>query len=275
MTDLVVWSGPVANFQIPDATLSGAVELFLGCRGDKGDWAYCPQIGAELEASPSLLLARAKVPRRELGNLVLAAFSAGGSVLRRLLPHEAYRQLATVVYLADAMFTADWANAARREPPPIEPFVLFALDVLLDDSKLMIATASPSQNGKWATGVENLDALRREIERRSGRTMERVDTFGGIEPGPERVYKLGNVWLAAFPMKPLGHNHPEIADQVFAKMIGPFLRGGAGTPTREPVRTPARTPALPSRSIVRGGIALALGAALGVATWLLGRRRRS
>lgn len=279
MVDLVVWAGPVASFQLPGATVPGAKTLFLGCRGDKGPHAWCPAVGDELAPSPSLLLDRANVSRANLGRLFLGAFSAGGSVLRRLLANSDYRDLTTAVMLSDATFTASWANAARREPPPIEPFVLWALDVLeASGEKLFVATASPSPNAEWATGVENLQALRTEIEKRSGRRFARLSGFFGVDPAPAAAYQLGGVILAEYPMRPLGHDHVKIAGQVWRNILQPFLEGdlprSGGRRPADPAPVLIRLESPARRGAKRIAGALAAVAALAALIVALGRRRR-
>lgn len=234
MRDLVVWSGPVASFQVPGATLPDAKTLFLNCCGDLTPPCKpptCPTIGNTLMGSPELLLARAKMTREELGDLLLAGFSAGGSVMGRLLKNPDYRALVSVVHAADASYTAQWLDKANRIPPPIESYVLYALDVLqAQGGKLLVMTASPSPNGRWATGVENLQAIRREIEKRTGRKFREGTGFFGIEPEPDHIYYLDNVLIAEYPMEPIGHggHATKLGSQVWEKIIQPWMEKGKG-----------------------------------------------
>ena len=232
MTDLVVWTGPVASFKVPGATIPGAKELFIGCCGDLTPPCKpptCPTIGGQIMGSPDALLAKAKVSRANLGDLFLAGFSAGGSILKRVLTNPDYRALTTAVHGADATYTAAWVDKANRIPPYMEGYVQYGVDVAEGTGdKLLVLTASPVPNKTWATGVENLGAIRREIEKRTGKKfVERTDFFS-IEPGPEHIYQLGNVLLAEYPMKPLGHAHTTIAPQVWEKIVQPWVAKGKG-----------------------------------------------
>lgn len=228
MGDLVVWTGPVATFHVAGATVAGADELFLNCAGDQQPGKpWCRAYGEQLQSDPGALYTRANVIEPE--QLFLAGFSAGGHVLKRWLTNPDYRRDATFVHLADATYTASWVDPAQRIPPAIEGFVQYAVDVASGPGdQLFVATASPSPNKNWATGVENLQAIRYEVEQRTGRNFQQIDHFFGIEPGPERVYRLGNVIFAEYPMDPLGHDHPQIARQVWEQILHPWLAKGKG-----------------------------------------------
>jgi len=174
-----------------------------------------------------MLLQRAGISA--VDNLLLAAFSAGGSILRRLLETPSYRQVTAAVHLADATFTSSWLDQAARQPPAIEGFVQYGVDVVngLGD-KLLVATASPSPNKTWATGIENLAAIRKEIEARTGQSfVERADFFG-VDPAPSVVHQLGNVLFASYPAEPLGHGHTAIASQIWQRIITPWMAKGTG-----------------------------------------------
>ena len=90
--DLVVWSGPVAKFQVPGATVPGAAEHFFGCTGDgfQGS-AKCHNLAnswldGDGRRIPRMLAA-AGMSEADVDNLYLGAFSAGGSIVKRLLLH--------------------------------------------------------------------------------------------------------------------------------------------------------------------------------------------
>lgn len=242
--DLVIWTGPVAEFQVPDATIEGAERHFVGCRGDLGDHPHCPTIGQQLKGSPSSLYNRFKVPEEEVGDLILGAFSAGGSILKNLWVNPDYRAATTAAYLSDAIWTAAWADPSSRVPPPDEGFVAYAVDVANGPGdKLLIATTSPHPNREFATGHENLDSVKAEIERRTGRKfMRRSSMPGGIEPpASAEVWQLGNVIFAKYPEEPLGHGHTKIAGDVFGGIIQPWLAKGKG-----PIDSPGGLPPIPS-----------------------------
>lgn len=221
---VVIWTGPVNFTQVPGATLSDAYEINIGCFGDRDP--YCPGLAASYLTGGRRLpqiLARAGVPpESEVGDIAIGAFSAGGSLVKRLLLSEPDRARIQVVHLADATWTSSWDDQRARIPPYGEGFVLYALDAIAG-AHLFVVTASPNPNKTWATGIENLRRLRSEVERRSGERFTELDHFFGIEPGPDHVYQLGNVILAEFPSKPLGHGHTVIAGPVWDRIIKPWL----------------------------------------------------
>jgi hypothetical protein len=267
---VVVWTGPVNLTQVPGATIEGAETLNIGCLGDRSP--HCPSIAngyldAEGRRLPQLL-ADHGLSVGAVDEVLYGAFSAGGSLVKRALMNAADREKTRVVHLADATYTSSWEDEAARRPPPIEGFVRYGLDAI-DGDQLLVATASPIPNKTWASGVENLDRLKDELEARSGRSFEPLDDFFGIEPAPERAYRLGNVILAMYPLEPLGHGHTQIAPQVWEKIIRPWLRG-------QPVETePGPTAPPPAEPLAKpSSWWLALGAAAGLAGgYLLGRRR--
>jgi hypothetical protein len=230
MRDLVTWTGPVAPFQVPGATVPGAKELFIGCFGDRQP--HCPAIGDQLAGDPAALAAKAGVS--ELGDLFFGAFSAGGSIIKRMMLNPSYRQRTAAINLADATYTGGWVDKKNRIPPAIEGFVLYAVEAIEGPGdKLFIATASPNPNFEWATGIENLQSIRREIEKRTGKTFERVRGFG-IEKEPEYAYKLGNVLLGEYSgASNIGHGHNVLAPDIWQKIIQPWLAKGKG-PIEQP-----------------------------------------
>jgi hypothetical protein len=203
-----------------------------------------------------------------LDNLFFGAFSAGGSIVKRALENPDYRAVTTAVHLADATYTGAWLDERNRIAPPIEGFVQYGVDVAQGSGdKLFVATASPVPNKNWPSGVENLQALRREIEKRTGRQFVERSDFFGVDPGPEHAYQLGNVILAEYPLSPLGHNHTKIAGQVWQNIIQPWLAKGKGA-LDEPGGLPGPVPPVPlptepGDGVGIGGVLLALGAAAG------------
>jgi hypothetical protein len=168
------------------------------------------------------MLAQNGMKPEDIDKLAIGAFSAGGSLVKRVLMHPEDRKHVTAVHLADATYTSAWENAATRRPPPIEGFVRYALDAI-DGPHLLVATASPIWNKSWASGVENLQRLREEVETRSGKQFQKLDNFYDIDPQPDAAYQLGNVVLAEYPYNPLGHGHTKIAGQVWDKIVNPWL----------------------------------------------------
>lgn len=285
MADLVVWTGPVAPFQVPGATVPGADELFINCCGDLTPPCRpptCPDLGDALMGSPDALLSRANISPADLDDLFLGAFSAGGSIVKRLLENPAYRNLATAVLLSDASYTASWLNTADRIPPAIEGYVEYAIQVASGPGdQLFVATASPMPNKNWATGVENLAAIRREVEVRTGRTFDPVE-FYGVTPAPERAFKLGNVLFAEYQAEPLGHSHNVIAPQVWQKILLPWLIKGKGAiespgglvdPDEPPQPGPVKPPEDDTTIGIIGGVLLGL-VSVGVGYYVVDRLTR-
>lgn len=268
MRDVVIWTGPVNFSQVKGATLPDAYEINEGCFGDRPP--HCMHRVAPIPA----LLARHNVPIEDTRDIVIGAFSAGGSLVKRLMLEPDNRARTAAVHLADATYTASWENKQGRRPPPIEGYVRYALDAI-DGPHLFVATASPIPNKTWASGVENLQRLREEIETRSGRKFVELDHFFGIDPAPDHAYQLGNVILAEYPLKPLGHGHTTIAGQVWEKIIRPWLaqpsRGQTHPPSPGPPPGPQPTgetgPTTPWRIVAYLSAATAVGY-FGVRAWL-------
>lgn len=267
---LVVWTGPVAEFQVPGATLQGATRKFISCTGDgrRTGRPDCPNIGEQLMLDPELLFTKVNVPGAEVQDIYWGAFSAGGSLVKRCLLDDNYRKRTAAVHLADATYTSAWVNKQGRVPPAIEGFTQFAVDTVVGPGdKLFIATASPNPNGQWATGIENLKAIQAVVEDRTGQIFTRRNDFFGITPEPEEVWQLGNVILAHFPSYPLGHGHTKIADQVWQGPIQRWVDKGKGlidSPMGLPVIDPGSGQPRPSiintlggdEMLIVGGVAL-------------------
>jgi hypothetical protein len=279
MRPAVIWTGPVNFSQVPGATVADAHDINIGCFGDRSP--NCPAIAASyLDAEgrriPRLLQAQG-LSEDEVGDILFGAFSAGGSLVKRVLLSAQDRARTSVVHLADASYTSEWENSATRTPPPIEGYVLYGLDAIAGPH-LFVATASPIPNKTWASGVENLQRLRAEIEARSGRQFTELEHFYGIEPRPDHAYQLGNVILAEYPLQPIGHGHNVLAGQVWEKIVRPWL----GTRTLPPIGPPppgpgpGQPPGAPPHGQLDalGLFVLFLGAAAGFAgvRWLIRRR---
>lgn len=228
-SDLLVWSGPVADFQVPNAELRGVARKHIACCGDLTPPCTpptCPDIGVAVMGSPSALTSRVGFTE-PLRDLYLAGFSAGGSIMKRVLTNPAYRDKVAAVYGADATYTAQWLPG--HKPPAIEGYVAYAVDVAKGrGEKLLVLSASPSPNKSWATGVQNLQAIREEVEKRTGMKFRLREDFFDIEPEPNAVWQLGNVILAEYPMEPLGHGHTTLAGPVFENIIQPWIDKGKG-----------------------------------------------
>jgi hypothetical protein len=277
--DLVAWFGPVADFQVPGATVPGAREKFFGCHG-----AFRPPIcndiawsfkGTDGRSLPGMVR-RAGTTMDETGRIFLGAFSAGGKVVRRLLFESEDRARIKAVLLSDATY-ASWRDAQKRIPLVQDQLVRFGAEVATGRSgQLFVATASPSPNFELPTGVEVLRQLRAEIEERVGARFSRLDHFFGIEPAPEAAYRLGDVILAEYPMEPLGHKHTEIAPQVWQKILLPWLaQPEAGPETEQPPEpVPSEPPEAPIESLDTELLVFGLTALAGYVAfrWLIGGR---
>jgi len=227
--DLVVWAGPVAEFQVPGATVPGVERRFIPCVGDKTP--NCPAIAegwtdAEGRRLPRML-EQLGYREDQIDNLYLGAFSAGGSVWKRLLMHPDDRAKVRAVMLADATYSSPSIQ-------PIEGFVRYGVDALNGD-KMFVATASASPNKNYGTGEQVLDATRQEIERRAGVSF----TEGGqvpIDKQPDRLYTYGdNIVFADYGWQGGGHGlHPKIAPQYWQNVLQPWLAAGPSSPPPGP-----------------------------------------
>ena len=231
--DLVLITGPVSQNEMPGAVIPGSKVLHLGCLGNRPP--LCPSLGEQLKGDPSSLLIKARLTQSELGDLVLMGFSAGGSLIKRLLTNLDYRRLTTAVMLADATYTSTWDDAKNRVPPTMPGFDDYCVDVVNGSGQqLFVSTASINPNNVWASGIENIQRLRKEIERRTGRTFRRLDHFFGVTnprgDTPQAVYKLGNVIFAEFSgSSDFGHGQYAIQPQIWKRILLPWLEQGKGT----------------------------------------------
>ena len=219
MADLTVWAGPINLAQVPGAIIPGSKTVNFGCYGDRDP--HCRDVVGQL---------RAAINQAGGGKVALGAFSAGGSAYKQLLAHADDRARVMAVHLADATYTATTDGAAS------EGFVLYALDAI-DGSKLFIATASDGKNPSvlnpgviYSSGVQNLQALRDEIEKRSGRKFKRLDNFFDLKRQPTAAYKLGNVYLAEYGgAESIGHGHTSLAPELWKGVVIPFVQGGGAS----------------------------------------------
>jgi hypothetical protein len=221
-----VWLGPVNLAQVGASVIPGAPAAAVTCTGDGSP--SCSQIaeswsGAGGRKLPSLL-AQKGLPAGSV--IAAAAFSAGGSILKRLCLNQADRTQLAVVHSADADYES--SRGAGGQPIPTEGYVLYAIEALTDPDKLFVATASSNPNKTYGSGIEVLASTRREIERRTGRRFETGGVFPGVTPQPAKLYRLGNVWMAEYPTIPHGQHATLLAPQVWQGLILPWLAGGPG-----------------------------------------------
>jgi len=268
MTSAVAWLGPASPFQAPGWTPpAGSKVLNLQCQGltqptcgtITDGWADAS--GRHL---PSLLAA-GHVDPTAFNEVMLNAFSAGGSSVKRIAMNPDDRAAIPVIVLADGMYTTDRDAEGKAVAP--EGFVRYALDAL-DGPHLFVATSSSSPNKNYPTGSDTIDAVRREVEKRTGRTFQ----TGGHVPLPVQpvtLWTLGNVILGDYKAL-LGHGeHVSVLNTaVWDNIVKPFLgarQGGSVEPPLPPAPpgdTPI-TPAPPSSFPWDRALALAAGAAAG------------
>lgn len=231
MADVVLWFGPIGPDEVAGAGIPGVKSSFWWCHGSKVPW--CPQMGQELQ-NGSLSVQRT-TGVSPLDHIYIGAYSAGGSVVKRMLMRDEYLDKTIAVHLADATYTSGWVDAKERLPVVEEGFMRYALDVASSGgSKLLVATASPIPNGQWASGHENLRAMAAAIEKETGRAFVKRSDFFGVVPLPTEVLQLGNIVFALYPEPGLGHRHQKLAKQVWEKIIQPWSKtrtplGGAGS----------------------------------------------
>ncbi len=225
--NLVVWAGPVDYYQVRGATVPGAKIYNPQCTSTQ--IPHCPTIGDSYLDSqgrrlPSLIQASGN-NSDDVENVYLGAFSAGGSIVWRLLENPEDRKQIKAIHLADATYTDSWADEKNRIPQIYSSWVDYCVEVATGSGdQVFVATASTITNRNWASGVENLQELRRQVELRTGLKFEKIDNFFGIFPQPKDAYRLGNVILAEYQDYvpggfSLGHNHWQIAPQVWKNII--------------------------------------------------------
>lgn len=247
MFDVVFWTGPVGLFQVPGATVyddpDPPVEIAVGCTGDGSSPPRCSDLAWSLRSGGggSILdgmVERAGASPSEVRDVFVGAFSAGGGVVKRMLQNVEDAERVRAVLLSDATYSGAWADKSRRIPVVSRELVDFGVRVATGPGdQLWVATASPSPNKQWATGVEVLREYQRQIEERTGRQFERLGHFYGVEPAPDEAYQLGTVIFAYYPMEPLGHGHTEVAPEVWKRILWPWLdelREGPKPPGPEP-----------------------------------------
>jgi len=252
MGDVTFWTGPVSYAQTKDAIVPGSEHKVIECRGS--DFTpLCRDLSASLldvngRRLPNLLI-RLKVDVAHMRDLVLSAFSAGGSFLRGVVSHPADRAMIRAVMLADATY-ADWGN--DKKPMISQDWLNWGYELANGANKLWVATASPIPDRTRPSGVQVLQELRAKLEQKVGRSFEPIPDFFGIDPKPDAAYRLGNVVFAEYPEAPVHHGgHVDLAKQTFSKILVPWLAAGGSfgpavvpppVPPPEPLPTGTETP---------------------------------
>lgn len=247
-----VWLGPVSLVQVPGASVPGAPVLSVACTGD--GQPPCAAIAESwTDASgrklPTLL---AQKGLQSDAAIAAAAFSAGGSLLKRLCLAPADRAQLRVVHSADASYeTAKGPDG----PAPVEGYTRFCLEALTDPTKLFVSTASAGANKSFGSGIQVLASTRLELQRRAGVLLPQVPFLPGAQDVPGAVYHLGGVWMAEFPGVPHAQHATVLAPKIWQALILPWLASAPpATPQPPP---PGSTPAPPAAPASSTGCALA------------------
>jgi hypothetical protein len=261
----------------------GATDYYIPCVGDhQAGKAHCPTVAnGWLDGAGRRLpkmLAALGYTEDQVGHIYLGAFSAGGSIVKRLLEHPADRARIRAVMLADASYSS---GGTAAHPEPVEGYVRYALDLLDDPTRYFLATASASPNKGYGSGSQVLDATRREIELRSGRPFREVAPEA-IIPEPETAWEpdptYSNILFLDYGMRGGGHGyHPQIAPTMWKEFLVPWIQqqdqGTPPPPDVPPPVPPGTPPPLPVASyswwqkilITVGGVGLG---------WAIARRIR-
>lgn len=220
----VVWTGPVNLKQVEGATIPGVPTFVQTCTGDGN-----PSCGALADGWRDADGRRLPGFRRALklpeGPLVLAGFSAGGHLLRRLLADPRDRAEILAVYLADAMYTTTWK--AARLAAPIEEVAQYAREAG-QAGHLLVATASAAPNKSYPSGSLVLASTAKD----AGAKPQAVKvTRGGAEElyRPEQSWSLPNAYFLDFGAKLSHEAHAtRLARIMWEKYVNPFFgKGGA------------------------------------------------
>lgn len=224
----LVWSGPANAAQVGSARFPAAWGVpteFETCTGDGSP--SCGQIadGWKDQEGRRLPALRRALKLPASGPLVLAAFSAGGHLIRRVLEDERDRAEIAGVVLADATYTTEWESKKAGRAAPIPSFVLYGRDVLREPGRLFVATASTWPNKEHPSGVQTLEAIARALD------------LPEVNPGvvrfsksPDRVWRPTSGGLAFFDFSRTyshaGHA-TELAREVWAELVIPHFRQAA------------------------------------------------
>lgn len=235
--DATVWLGPVNLSMVTGATVPGKPAASVNCCGapdPKCPPLTCPDL-AQMYLDPSgrrlpKLLQRNGLPEDSM--IAAGAFSAGGSILKRLCLKAEDRDQIRVCHSADADYEA---TQGPNGPIYTEGYVLYALEALSSPVKMFVATASANPNKTFGSGIQVITSTRKEIEWRSGKAFELVPGgIPGVTQKPAQLWRLGNVWIAEYPDIPHGQHATLLAPQVWKGLILPWLSGIGGEPIPGP-----------------------------------------
>ncbi|WP_437638365.1 hypothetical protein [Sorangium sp. So ce854] len=216
----VVWLGPVSAAQVAGAELAGVPVVHRTCTGDGSP--SCGQIAdGWLDGEGRRLPGCRRALRLPAGPLVLAGFSAGGHIVKRLLADPRDRAEVAAVVLADATYTTEWADRAHALAAPIGSLVDYAAEAA-GGARLFVATASSAPNKQHPTGTQTLAAVAREL---GSRVRVEEDALAGL-PAPERRWEGGGVHLLDYGARYTHAAHAtELAPKVWAALVRPWFEG--------------------------------------------------
>lgn len=265
---VTAWLGPVNLQQVSGVAAPNTQSINITCTGDGSP--SCAEIAegftdASGRKLPSLLVSKGQ---SSSSVATIGAFSAGGSIAKRLALHPSDRGQIQAMLLSDATYT-DWKAPGQPNPP--EGFVLYGLSSIMDPH-LFVATASSSPNKNLPNGSQTLESIKNEIERRSGLQFAESDpnTFP-TDPKPERVWKLGAVIFADYGSRAShGEHATKLAPQVWKNVLEPWL-------ARVPIPTPVPAPAHKHGSQTKAALTVAAflaGVVLGYVAVSKWNRRR-
>ncbi len=236
----IVWLGPVAKSQVGVTSRDGDRVGFIQCKGDGSP--SCGQIADSWPQATKIasLLAAAKLDPADPDDVILRAFSAGGSAIKRALLGEDAQRVRAVI-LSDATYS-DWGSPGQPTPP--EGFVRFGLEALKGD-RMLVATASSAPNGKMPNGSQTLEALKNELERRSGVVLVEGGSIPGVSTQPVRMWSSGSVLLADYGNLTTHTQHATVlAPLIWSNVVVPWLDSGSPAQPGPPVPP---GPSLPSQ----------------------------
>jgi hypothetical protein len=234
-----IWLGPVSLQQVSGATVPDRPATSVTCTGDGSP--SCGQIAdgwtdASGRKLPALLNLKGLAAE---AIIAAAAFSAGGSILKRLCLDPRDRAQLRVVHSADASYEA---TKGPDGPAPVEGYIRYAQEALSDPTKLFVATASANPNKTFGSGIDVLRSTRLELQRRTGVIMPQVPTMPGLEDLPGTVYQMGNVWMAEYPTIQHAQQATQLAPKIWQALIVPWLAGSPGAPPAGPPSVPPVEP---------------------------------
>jgi hypothetical protein len=240
---VTAWLGPVNLAQVGGSIVPGSSVVNVTCCGAPDPQCpptTCPDYAASyLDAGgrrlPGLLASKGLDPRSVVA---AGAFSAGGSILKRLCLNAADRAQLAVVFSSDASY-----EATPGTHSPVEGYALYMQDALSNPSKLFVATASASPNKTFGSGIDIITATRRLVEQRTGRAFALGGVLPGVDKQPAQLWRLGdNVWIAEYPDVPHGGHPTQLAPQVWRGLVLPWLAGAGPGPGPGPEPLPEPDP---------------------------------